>query len=141
MTYDAGGNYRISGGPANGAGYHYFESCSLTPQKRIEHLIVWVNVDVTAGILGEQDGQRLTRLLNTARRQLDRGQTERAIASLNSFLGDVARLAQNEQLPEPAAQTLSNAAQAVISELSARLRSKNMKLLMRRLGALLPAAR
>jgi hypothetical protein len=61
MTYDAGGNYRISGSPTSGASLHHFDSCSLTPPERIDNLIVWVNVDVTAGILGAQDGQRLTR--------------------------------------------------------------------------------
>jgi hypothetical protein len=144
MTYDAGGNYRISGSPTSGAGLHYFDSCSLTPQERIDDLIVWVNVDVTAGILGAQDGQRLTRSLNTARRQLDRGQTQKAIESLNAFRVDVARLAQNDKLPEAAAQTLNTAAQALVSDLSARLarlRSRSVTSLMKKIGASLPTAR
>jgi len=141
MTYDAGGNYRISGSPTTGAGFHYFESCTLTPQKRIENLIVWVNVDMTAGILREQDGQRLVRSLNTARRQLDRGQMPRAVASLNAFLEDVARLAQNGELTQPAAQTLNNAANALLTELSARVRAKTIASRMKKISALLPAAR
>ena len=140
MTYDAGGNYQISGGHVSGPGYHYFDSCSLTPQERIENLIVWVSVDVTAGILSEQNGQRLTRLLNTAQRQLDRGQLQRAASSVDAFIDDVARLAQNEQLPQPAAQTLNNAASALMNELSARVRSQ-IKSRMKKIGALLPAAR
>jgi hypothetical protein len=140
MTYDAGGNYRISGSPVSGPAYHYFESCSLTPQKRIENLIVWVDVDVAAGILSAHDGQQLTRLLNTAQRQLDRGQLERAAASLNTFIGEVARLARNEQLPQPAAQTLNNAVNALMTEMSARVRAQ-IKSRLKKIGALLPVAR
>ena len=141
MTYDAGGNYRISGSPVSGPDYHYFESCTLTPQKRIENLIVWVDVDVAAGILSAQDGQQLTRLLNTAQRQLDRGQLQRAVASLNTFIGDVARLARNEELPQPAAQTLNDAANALMTELSARVRAKTIAARIKKISALLPAAR
>jgi hypothetical protein len=57
---------------------------------------------------------------------------------------DVARLAQNDKLPEAAAQTLNTAAQALVSDLSARLarlRSKSVTSLMKKIGASLPTAR
>jgi hypothetical protein len=124
MTYDAGGNWQISGSPTSGPDFHYFGSCSLTPQQRIQNLAVWVNVDVTAGILSTRDGEGLIRLLSAARRQVDRGQISRAIAGINAFIGDVTTLSQNQQLPEPAAQTLTQAAEVLLRELAARTRAQ-----------------
>jgi hypothetical protein len=116
-TYDAGGNWKVSAGPTSGPGYHYFDACSLTPRQRIEQMSVWVQVDVTAGILDQSDGKRLTARLNAALRELNRGNTQRAVDRVNVFIEEVDKLVNTGQLPEPAAHTLTNAAAALVREL------------------------
>jgi hypothetical protein len=117
LTYDAGGNPKVSSSPASGPGYHYFGPCSLTVQERIENLTVWVNVDVAAGILSLHDGQRLTTRLNAALRQLAHGKSQNAINQVARFLNEVEALVKSERLPRATAQPLIDGALAIIAQL------------------------
>jgi hypothetical protein len=117
LTYDAGGNPKVSGSPTSGPGYHYFGPCSLTPEERIQNLIVWVNVDVTAGILDARNGRRLTGWLNAALRQLTNANTRQAINNVKKFLDKVEALTQAEQFPAAAARPLIDEAVALVAQL------------------------
>jgi hypothetical protein len=114
LTYDAGGNPQISGGPTSGHAFHYFGPCSLTPQERVQQLLVWVNVDVAAGILKYNDGKRLTTRLDGALRDLDRNRNDNWVRKLVAFVDDLDGLVATEQLPAPAAQTLREGAWAIL---------------------------
>jgi hypothetical protein len=125
LTYDAGGNPKVSGSPTSGPGLHYLDSCSLTPQERIENLIVWVGVDVTAGILNRRDGRRLTARLNLALRHLTYGKSQPALNQVKRFLDNVRSLVESERLSAAAAQPLIDWAGAVIAELDAERETAN----------------
>jgi hypothetical protein len=116
MTYDAGGNWKVSGSPTSGSAYHYFSSCSLTRQELIENILVWVNVDVAAGILSRGNGHRLSGSLDAALRQLARGNTRKALDSVQGFLIEVNAMVAAGRLPAAAAQPLLDGAQAVVAQ-------------------------
>jgi FIMAH domain len=116
LTYDAGGNPKISGSPTSGSGFHYFGPCSLTPRERINQLKVWVNVDVAAGILDRRDGRRLTIRLNAALRQLPHGHGQSAINQIERFLAEVDALVKSDELSSAAGQPLIEGALAIIAE-------------------------
>ena len=117
LTYDAGGNPKLSGSPVSGPAYHYLGSCSRTPQERIGQLVVWVNVDLAAGILDLADSQRLILRLNAALGQLDRGHLQGASARVKRFLDDVQTLVEAGGLPAAAGEPLVTGAAAVIAQL------------------------
>jgi len=117
LTYDAGGNPKVSGSPASGPGYHNLGPCSLTPQEQVHQLIVWVNVDVAAGILSRRDGNRLTTMLEGALRQLDHGNNQNAVNNLKRFLTEVEAMVQSDRLSPAAAQPLVSGALSIIAEL------------------------
>jgi hypothetical protein len=117
MTYDAGGNPKVSGSPASGPGYHNLGPCSLTPQEQVQQMIVWVNVDVAAGILSRRDGNRLTTRLDGALRQLDHGNNQHTVNNLNRFLIDVEAMVKSDRLPVAASQPLISGALSLITEL------------------------
>jgi hypothetical protein len=114
-TYDAGGNPKVSGGPASGGGFHYFGSCSETPQERIQDLIVWVNVDVAAGILS--NGNSLTTKLDAALGSLGGANTQAAINELKAFLNEVDTMVKTGRLPAAASQPLIDTAAAITTNL------------------------
>jgi len=114
-TYDAGGNPKVSGGPASGGGFHYFGSCSVTPQERIQDLIVWVDVDVAAGILS--NGNSLTTKLGAALGSLSGAKTQAAINELKAFLNEVDTMVKTGRLPAAASQPLIDGAEAIITNL------------------------
>jgi hypothetical protein len=122
LAYDAGGNPKLSGSPTSGPGFHYFGPCSLTPEERIQNLIVWVEVDVAARILNGGSGQRLTARLNAALRELARGNTQKAIGSVKRFLRDVDTMVEAERLPTAAAQALIDGAVATVAQLEGQMR-------------------
>ena len=117
LTYDAGGYPKVSGSPTSGPGFHYFGSCSLTPQEQLQNLSVWVNVDVAAGILSRGNGHRLTGSLDAALRQLARGNSRKAIDNVRGFLNEVDAMVRADRLPEAAAQPLIDGALAVVAQL------------------------
>jgi len=114
-TYDAGGNPKVSGSPASGGGFHYFGSCSVTPEERIQNLIVWVNVDVAAGILS--NGNSLTTKLDAALANLGGAKTQAAINELKVFLNEVDMMVKTGRLPAAASQPLIDGAEAIITNL------------------------
>jgi hypothetical protein len=117
QTYDAGGNPKLSGSPTSGAGYHYFDSCAVTPEEGIQQLMVWIKVDVAAGILVRRDARRLTTRLNGALRNLAAGHDPAAINQLEQFVHDVEELVTDGELPAAAGQLLADGAMAIIAEL------------------------
>jgi len=114
-TYDAGGNPKVSGSPASGGGFHYFGSCSVTPEERIQNLIVWVNVDAAAGILS--NGNSLTTKLGAALGSLGGAKTQAAINELKAFLNEVDTMVKTGRLPAAASQPLIDGAEAIITNL------------------------
>jgi hypothetical protein len=114
-TYDAGGNPKVSGSPASGAGFHYVGSCSVTPQERIQNLMVWVNVDAAAGILS--NGNSLTTKLGAALANLGGANTQAAINELKAFLNEVDTMVKTGRLPAAASQPLIDGAEAIITNL------------------------
>jgi hypothetical protein len=114
LTYDAGGNPKVSGSPVSGPAFHYFDDCSLTPQDRIQQLLVWVGVDVAAGILDRRDARRLTTQLDGALRDLNRERGDNWVRKLMAFLSDLDALVASERLPVPAAQPLREGALAIL---------------------------
>jgi len=114
-TYDAGGNPKESGSPASGGGFHYFGSCSVTPEERIHNLIVWVNVDAAAGILS--NGNSLTTKLGAALGSLGGAKTQAAINELKAFLNEVDTMVKTGRLPAAASQPLIDGAEAIITNL------------------------
>ena len=116
LTYDAGGTAKVSSSPTSGPEYHHFDSCALTPQQRVGQLMVWLNVDIAAGLLKHGHGRRLTARLNAVTRELRRG-SEKAVDSLKDFLGQIQKLVENQEFSPAAAQTLITAASALIADL------------------------
>jgi hypothetical protein len=114
-TYDAGRNPKTSGCAASGCGFHYVGSCSVTPQERIQNLMVWVNVDAAAGILS--NGNSLTTKLDAALANLGGANTQAAINELKAFLNEVDTMVKTGRLPAAAAQPLLDGAEAITTTL------------------------
>jgi hypothetical protein len=102
----------MSAGPPSGAGYHYFDACSLTPEQGVQNLMVWVKVDETAGILSHRDADRLAMRLTAALRHFSRGNQMRGFHQLKMFVDEVEALANSESITVAAAQPLIDEATA-----------------------------
>src|SRR5206468_3492105 len=118
MTYDAGGNYRVSGSPVSGPDYHDLGSCTVTPQERIRNLMIWVNVEIAAGVLDSGGGSNLLTKLEAALRNVDAGNTQPAINEMNAFVNAVDAMGNTGRLSAPVARLLREAAVAALAQLS-----------------------
>lgn len=116
--YDAAGNPRVSGCAASGCEFHYFNSpCSVSAPEQIQFLMTWVNVDVTAAILGTRDGERFMNELSAALESASHGNSAATARKIEAFLDEVNADVRAGRLSEAAAQTLINGAQVVITGL------------------------
>ncbi len=118
VTYDAGGNPKLSGGPASGPGFHYCGPGALTTQEGIQNLIGWVDAGVAAGILS--NGGSLVAKLNAALGNVAGGKTRAALRQVNAFLGEVDVMVKTGRLAPAAAQTLRDASLVITMKLASQ---------------------
>lgn len=121
-VYQVGGTYSVTvtvtddeGAAGVGQGTVIVQSV----QQRTQVLAATIANLVTAGVLSPGNGNALSAKLQAAIGQLDRGNTSAATNQLNAFINQVNALMRAGRLPASSGQDLIDAAQRIITAISA----------------------
>lgn len=114
----AGTFVKIAAGGYSGFSLAISTSVSQTPPELVEALQVQVHELMQAGAPSQGNGRALLAKLEAAHRALARGDIQAAVGALNAFVNQVAAFVSTGALTPAQGQSLNDAAQAILVDLS-----------------------